>query len=317
VERQGATTNCFIHPFIKLHFKAVQLYNPTLIKSRGMVLTVSFLNIFLAYILYAEALPATGTSVIAKDSRAAICVSGEQRGHFHDVVQRSWSKYFVKSRYDIFYSIDLPRPPEGAAMWQVADVWSANLPFVGVDDSSWCMSQAGAYNHVRMFKMAARWPSCLAMISRRAQATGVLYDFAMYLRPDIVWVENVPDVRLLWERHRRDRDVLLFDDHAAIFPYSNVTAFFVGGQLIYEHCASQAEWAEACEKPGAKAKLKGNSVKVPCCPLRLLKPIQNLSTHDCRFVHSDSGSSCLSLPDNRSSSNPPRHYIFEKHGHTN
>lgn len=264
-------------------------------------------------------------AVLVEDARVAVCVSGLQRDFLSETLLHAWAGFFVHEKYDLFLSMDLPPfvTTDNPKLhdWPVKGTWFADLPFAAAaDDTTWCREHQkmnmSTLNHVRMFPMAARWPACVDLIERHVETNGVNYDFFMYTRPDVLWTHHVPDVRELYAQHRGNRDVMIFDDHAAIGPIRLMRRFLLGGFMAYMHCPSLEEWRRACENeharaPHIKQRDGKNIVKVPCCPVRVIGVLENFSVHDCGALHA-TGSRCLVLGDDAPE---PQTSIFNRHPH--
>ena len=256
-----------------------------------------------------------------------MCVGGRLRDFPTAEVQCSWKRHFIKPSYSLFAVVDEDEQhflAPGKLDVHIADVgvqWPNGTR--GIELPQCGGGQAG-FNHRWMHKLYLRLPLCLRLIEKHERRQQRRFEFASFVRPDVIWNLTVPHLALLYDFHRHGRELLVWDDHMAVMPRSYAAAYFLGAAHAVLHCGSVDDWMEACgldrveayrkewyapgvytarRRPGynLSSAIYRDEVsrfvkkrEAPCSPLRLISSWERVSICDCGLIFA-MGGRCLAL----------------------
>ena len=197
--------------------------------------------------------------------RVSVCISGQLRTFLEPSVQSSLARMLHHGGYEYVLSVDQPIQRNESrlqiglqAITAQRFAWEVSATFkhyaAALRTQLVPCASSSSHRHRIFYTLAKRIEPCYAMLEALEKARSIVYDYAMRVRPDHMFLRRVPHVSVLLDAWAHGRNVLLMDDQIGVTTRQHAKTLFLAPARVYSSCVTADMWSRTCNVSNAAAK---------------------------------------------------------------
>lgn len=194
--------------------------------------------------------------------RVSVCISGQLRTFLEPSVQSSLARMLHHGGYEYVLSVDQPIQRNESrlqiglqAITAQRFAWEVSATFkryaAALRTQLVPCASSSSHRHRIFYTLAKRIEPCYAMLEALEKARSIVYDYAMRVRPDHMFLRRVPHVSVLLDAWAHGRNVLLMDDQIGVTTRQHAKTLFLAPARVYSSCATADMWSRTCNVSNA------------------------------------------------------------------